>query len=199
MDATAEGKAVSKLFQQSGLLLSDVTSGAEDSVAGIGALKETPGPFMVGLAKDFDDVNLTLYGRELSDVQGGEAAYKTMLENTIVSIVEHMNERFHTILKDPVLKASCIFEHLRWPSFSNDRPALEAYGDEEINLLLDHYKTLLGYLGCKSAKARREWRRLKVFIGRSDSLVALSYQELYQRLFNQKGNTFVYEADGTTV
>jgi len=196
VDATAEGKVVSKLFQRSGLLISDVTSGVEDSVDSIGSLKETPGAFMKGLVNDYDATNLTLYGRELSNIEEGEEAYATMLKNVSASIIQHMNERFYTILKDPVLKASCIFEHVRWPSCEKDKLALESYGNEAIDLLIDHYKTLLGYLGCDLAKAHREWRRLKLFVGRSPSLVSLSYLELYQRLFDQKGNKFVYDRDG---
>eukprot|EP00966_Prymnesium_polylepis_P117248 2709200-Prymnesium_polylepis.1 len=120
-----------------------------------------------------------------------------MLSNTTASIVEHMNDRFCTILRDPVLKASCIFEHVRWPSFCSDKLGLESYGTEEIDVLLDHYKTLFGYLGGDAVKARREWRRLKLFIGRAETLVGLSYLDLYQRLFDQKGNKFLFMADGT--
>ena len=43
-----EGKVVSKLFQKSGVLLSDVTSGVEDSISSITELKNKPGPFMIG-------------------------------------------------------------------------------------------------------------------------------------------------------
>ena len=197
VDVTSEGKKVSKLFQRNNLLMSDITSGVEDSVSAIGALKTVNGDFMKGLIEDFDTINETLYGRELSDIPSGEEAYLTMLSNTTSSIVDHMNERFYTILKDPVLKASCIFEHVRWPSFSSAREALESYGVQEINLLLGHYETLYGYLGGNPAAARREWLKLKLFIGRTDTLTSLSYRELYQRLFDQKGNKFIYLADGT--
>jgi hypothetical protein len=197
VDVTQQGKVVSKLFQRNGLLLSDITSGVEDSVDAIGALKGTAGPFMKGFVKDFDTSNETLYGRELSDISTGEPAYQTMLSNTTSSIADHMNERFHTILKDPVLKASCIFEHMRWPSISTNKLALEKHGEDEVRLLLDHYKTLFDYLGGDPAKALQEWRRLKLFVARNESLFSLSYTELYQRLFNQKSNKFVYAGDGT--
>ena len=195
-DVTAEGKVVSKLFQRDGLLISDVTQGVEDSVHDISALKATPGPFMKGLVKDFVPTHQSLYGRELSGVEEGEEAYNTMLSNTTTAIVEHMlNERFYTILKDPVLKASCIFEHMRWPSFASDKAKLESYGEAEIDLLLEHYKTLYGYFSGDADKARREWRRLKLFVARADTLVSLPYSELYHRLFDQKGNKFLYKAD----
>ena len=197
VDATALGKIVSKLFQRSDLLMSDITSGIEDSVAAIAKLKKEPGSFMKGLAKDYDATHRTLYGRELSGVAEGKEAYSMMVENVTSSIVEHMNERFYTILSDPVFKASCIFEHLRWPSFGTDRLALESHGEQPVELLLDHYKTLYNYLGGNPAKARCEWRRLKLFVGREANLISLSYLELYERLFNQKGNKFMYGTDGT--
>ena len=196
VDVTAQGKIISKLFQSSGLLISDITSGVEDSVDAISALKETPDAFMQGLTADCDTANQTLYGRELSGIKEGEEAYKVMLSNVTASILEHMNKRFYTILKDPVLKASCIFEHVRWPSFDTHKAGLELYGNAEVDLLLEHYKTLCSYLGGDADKARREWRRLKVFVGRSETLTSLSYVELYHRLFDQKGSKYLYEADG---
>ena len=197
VDVTSEGKAVSKLFQHSGLLLSDVTSGVEDSVAAIAALASKPGPFMEGLTSDFNEIHETLYGSELTNVTDGEEAYKLMLSNATASIVEHMNRRFHTILKDEVLKASCVFEHVRWPSYATDKPALDSYGEDKINVLLKHYKTLFCYLGGDVARARQEWRRMKLFIARIDTLASLPYMELYHRLFDQKGNKFIDLADGT--
>ena len=92
---------------------------------------------MSSLVTDFDSINQTLYGRELSGIDEGEKAYKLMLSNTTASIVDHMNDRFHSILKDPVLKAACIFEHVRWPSFGTNRLKLESYGEAEVNTLLE--------------------------------------------------------------
>ena len=138
VDVTAQGKIVSKLFQRSDLLMSDITSGVEDSVAAIAKLKEAPGSFMKGLAKDFDAAHETLYGRELSGMEEGKEAYSTMVANVTSSIIEHMNERFYTILSDPVFKAACIFEHVRWPSFGTDRLGLELHGEQQVELLLGH-------------------------------------------------------------
>ena len=130
VDLTAQGKIVSKIFQRSGLLLSDVSSGVEDAVAAIAKLKKEPGIFMKGLDKDFDATHQTLHGRELSGIADGEEAYDAMVENVTNSVVEHMNERFYTILSDPVFKAGCKFEHMRWPSFGTDRLALESHGEQ---------------------------------------------------------------------
>lgn len=189
VDATFEGKALSKLFQKNGVLLSDVTSGVEDSISSISALKVTPGPFMKGFAKDFDDANESFYGFLLSDVNGGKEEYKVMLSNITSSIVDHLNERFCGILDNPTLKAACIFEHARWPSFQTSRQQLEQHGDTAINVLLEHFKVLYEYLGGDPTKVLREWRRLKLYVSNPENnLYSLSYQELYERLFDQRSD-----------
>jgi hypothetical protein len=38
------------------------------------------------------------------------------------------------------------------------------HGEQQVELLLGHYKTLYGYLGGDPAKARCEWRRLKLIL-----------------------------------
>ena len=185
VDATSEGKIMSKLFQSSGVLLSDVMSGVEDAVDAIKALNATNGMYMAAIAKDYDTANETLYGHELADVANGQTAYVQMLTNVTSSIASHLTNRFAAILKDPVLKAACIFEHGRWPSVATAEDALKSYGEVEINLLLSHFKTLYEYLGGDPAKVSREWRRLKLFVSRDPNLSAMSYKELYERLFDQ--------------
>ena len=162
VDLTAEGKIISKMFQRSNVLLSDVTSGVEDSIDAITRLETRLGNFMKGFSTDFVDTHETLYGIELSDVAGGKTEFVQTRKNVIKSICAHLNERFYSILKDPVLKAACMFEHVRWPSFSGARLSLEQYGEQEIYTLLDHFKTLFVYLGGDATKVQREWRRLKL-------------------------------------
>ena len=82
-----------------------------------------------------------------------------------------------------MLKDSCIFEHQRWPSI--DSEDLATYGDEAIKRLLDHFKTILGYLGCECDKVMREWLRLKRKVMRDPTLKSLKYADLYERLFDQ--------------
>jgi len=196
VDVTSEGKVLSKLFQRNNLLISDVTSGVENSVSAVVNLKDTPGTLMTALVNDFDTDNETLYGTELSDIATGEVEYKLMLGNVTTSIGEHLTARYFTILKHPVLKAACIFEHWRWPSFSSARQQLEAYGEDEITLLLAHYKTLYGYLGGDQSKVQREWRRLKLLVARTETLVRLSYVELYHRLFDHHSNKYMVDSKG---
>jgi hypothetical protein len=189
VDATYEGKGVSKLFQKSGVLLSDLTTGVEDSIDSISALAKTPSRFLLGFEKDFDSANQTLYGTELSDVVSGEEEYQIMLSNVTKSITDHLNERFYSILKEPVLRAACIFEHERWPSLETAKEQLEEHGTDQINLLLKHFSTPFEYLGGDASKVLREWRRLKLHVLKPENeLKSLSYLELYERLFDHRSD-----------
>ena len=124
VDATLEGKKLSKLFQTNNLLLSEVTSGIEDSVSSIQTLDGTSGKFMEGFTTDFDSANETLFGIELSHVADGKSTYSAMLTNVTKGVASHISNRFVTLLTVPIIKAACIFEHLRWPSFSSARAAV---------------------------------------------------------------------------
>lgn len=52
-------------------------------------------------------------------------------------------------------------------------------------MLLAHFETLYSYLGGNASKVPRQWKRLKLFVGREENLRNLSYTELYERLFDQ--------------
>mmetsp|Transcript_9875 Transcript_9875/g.20901 ORF Transcript_9875/g.20901 Transcript_9875/m.20901 type:complete len:235 (-) Transcript_9875:103-807(-) len=94
------------------------------------------------------------------------------------NVYEQLNERFGTLIENPIVLAACVFEHSRWPSFVTAQSQLEEYGDEHIRTLLTHFTTLFDY-------TRREWKRLKFSVMRDESLRSLKYSELYQRLFDQ--------------
>ena len=114
----------------------------------------------------------------------GQTEYDMCISNVTGILSSYLNERFVTILKDPVLKAACIFEHARWPGASS--PQLDSYGADAIKLLLKHYENFYLYLSGDATKALREWRRLKKFaVSTTETLVSLSYSELYERLFDQ--------------
>ena len=78
--------------------------------------------------------------------------------------------------------AACVFEHVRWPSYTTDLASLEAFGDDKLTRLLHHYEKLFGYLGGARIKVVRQWTRLKLFVSRDDSLRRLKYAELWDRM-----------------
>ena len=107
-----------------------------------------------------------------------------MVTHVTEHVVECLNERFCKLITDPVVKAACIFEHSRWPSFETDKDALNGYGTKEIDLLLVHYKVLFGYLGGDADKVQREWKRLKIKVMRDPALRSRKYLELYEDRFD---------------
>ena len=117
-DLSSEGKVLSKILQQTGVLISDVTGGVEDCCSAVKKLSSSSeGPWMKAFTKDFDSVEARLDGIELSGIDAGETAYKDMRPSVCSDVVDDVNERFVTLLKSKVLKAACIFEHSRWPSY----------------------------------------------------------------------------------
>eukprot|EP00966_Prymnesium_polylepis_P282182 6520396-Prymnesium_polylepis.1 len=88
---------------------------------------------MIGAFKeDFDSVEGRLDTIELSLIDEGETAYKDMLSNVCDGVRDNLNQRFVTLLSNPILKAACVFEHVRWPSYETQKARLETYGDEDI-------------------------------------------------------------------
>ena len=53
----------------------------------------------------------------MSGIVEGETAYQETLTSVCDGVIEQMNERFVGLLKNPILKAACVFEHARWPSY----------------------------------------------------------------------------------
>ena len=184
-DITAQGRCISKLFQGSGVLLSDVTSGIEDAESAVSKLATASGPWMKAFEKDYDSDRLALDGIELHLIEAGEAEYKSELADVCTDVNQYINERFCKLFSDPVLCASVVFEHARWPDFSTARPALEVFGDDKVTLLLNHFSSLLEILGCQKDKVLTEWGRLKLEIARNDNLRSMPYQTLWQRMFDQ--------------
>jgi len=146
---------------------------------------------MKAFASDYESGEERLDGISLSDVAAGEKAYTETVKEVGSGIVDHLNARFTSWLGDPILKAACVFEHSRWPSFETAKERLDAHGDGDIAKLLTHFSVLLRRLGCDCDSVEREWTRLKRLVMRDENLRALKYHELYERLFDQfsdKGN-----------
>ena len=184
-DITAQGKMISKIFQRNGVLLSDVTAGVEDAEHTVSQLPTKPGPWMKAFEKDYDSDRLALDGIELHSIEAGEAEYNTELVYVCTDVNSYINERFCKLLSDPVLGASVVFEHARWPDFSTSRAALEAFGDDKVMRLLSHFDSLLELLGCEKSKVLGEWGKIKLEIARDDNLRSMPYATLWQRMFDQ--------------
>ena len=184
-DITSQGKVLSKIFQRDNVLLSDITSGVEDSEHAVGKLATTPGRWMCAFTKDYDAARLALDGIELHSAQGGETDYQTELAECCKNVTNCLNQRFCSLLSNPVLKAAVVFEHARWPDFATARTTLEDFGSDKVTVLVENYSTLLHHLGCNTNCVLDEWHRLKIKISREENLHSLPYTTLWERMFDQ--------------
>ena len=84
---------------------------------------------MKAFLTDFDAGEGRLDGIELSGIKEGEKLYTDMLQSVCGRVRDHLSERFVSLLKNPMLKAACIFEHVRWPSYHTAKERLQSHGD----------------------------------------------------------------------
>ena len=75
----------------------------------------------------------------------------------------HLTDRFASIVSHPIVRAACIFEHVRWPA-ALQYDELMKYGNDEIDRLLSYYSVLFGYLVGDETNAKREWLRMKSYV-----------------------------------
>eukprot|EP00966_Prymnesium_polylepis_P139105 3214162-Prymnesium_polylepis.2 len=73
---------------------------------------------MKAFQKDYDEGRLAIDGVELHAIAAGEVEYKKEIIEVCTDVNTFISERFCKLLSDPVLGASVVFEHRRWPDFS---------------------------------------------------------------------------------
>lgn len=86
-------------------------------------------------------------------------------EGLINDLVACLDEKFQSKLSsDTVLQATSKFDTKLWPESDDD---LATYGNEEVPLLLEHFKEVLISNGCDTEFVMPEWARLKKVIKRN--------------------------------
>lgn len=96
-------------------------------------------------------------GVELSDTHA-EERLKSSREPLIHDIVACLDERFQT---DTILMAMCKLDPKHWPE------DLTEYGNEEVLLLLEHFKEIMAKHSCDVESVMAEWTRLKKVVNRN--------------------------------
>ncbi|XP_046901190.1 zinc finger protein 862-like [Hypomesus transpacificus] len=111
-------------------------------------------------------------GVALSDTYAdAEERLKSSREPLIHDIVACLDERYQT---DTILMAMCKLDPKHWPE------DLTEYGNEEVLLLLEHFKEILKKNGCNVENVMAEWTRLKKVINRSYR--GLKWEELWSQI-----------------
>ena len=107
-----------------------------------------------------------------------------IVDQTLQNIVE----RFGNTLEDLVVAALRMFHPQNWPQ---DTTSLEAYGDDNIPLLYNHFNAVLEKKGYNVSEAEHEWIDLKQPVNRLQAVnkPPLPFLKLWQSVLRQDSIT----------
>ena len=95
-----------------------------------------------------------------------------------------MDERFHYLFNDPVIKASSVLDPDTWPEVPEE---LATYGDDQLSVISDRYQEQLKKAGFRDEPVRSDWQGVK-------SLVSLmkhkATSDISSVLFTKHGEEF---------
>ncbi|CAC5406373.1 unnamed protein product [Mytilus coruscus] len=99
----------------------------------------------------------------IKNIQHGEN-YATIKQDMLVLICKALDERFDPTEKDPLLLAAAkLTDFNDWPM---DIQNLATFGQEQLNLLLQHFRRILNRRGCDMEVNKNEWTDFKAYIYR---------------------------------
>ena len=180
LDVHAQLAILSKSFQSNGLTPFDIAKNLNKTLRELEKIKAAPRTaekaFLEQMAKNSDanclEGSCQLYGRD-----EGEPEYKKDRDNITDGLTEHLTNRFKKVLSDPVLMATAVFDHRKWPGTDD----LEDFGAPEIKLLFSKYKCF--YLESDTeADVLEQWEDVKGEITRAPGLRTLSFHDLWARM-----------------
>lgn len=157
MDILGELSHLSLQFQKDSISLPTAVEAIETSKEVLKDMAKGDGPKL--RAVKVECRRGSYRGVELSDTYAdAEERLKSSREPLIHDIVACLDERYQT---DKILKAMCKLDPKHWPE------DLTEYGNEEVLLLLEHFKEVLTKNGCDVESVMSEWTRLKKVINRN--------------------------------
>ena len=144
-------------FQKDEVAVSDVKNALERTRLSLIALLARPG---ANVRKFEQSVNGNVFETVTLNKNRNDDIELTNLKNRVVNATsQYVANRFDNFEHDPVLGAACILEVGHWP---NDDDELAVFGEEEINVLSEHFNQLLEKNDFDREEALSEWLDLKV-------------------------------------
>jgi len=183
LDILDELQKLSLTFQKDEVAVSDVKNALERTRLSLTALLARPG---ANLRKFEQSVNVTVFETVTLNKRVNDDAELTNLKNRVVNATnQYLGDRFDNFEQDPVLSAAHILEVRHWP---NDREQLAVFGEEEINVLSEHFKQLLEKNDFDQEEALSEWLDLKVLV--KNNYGNLRKQAVWQAMFTDFAERF---------
>ena len=152
LDILDELQKLSLTFQKDEVAVSDVKNALERTRLALNALLARPGTHL----RKFEE---SLHGNVFETVtlnkRTNDDGELTNLKNRVVNVTcQYLANRLDNFENDPVLAAAKILEVGHWP---DNREQLAIFGEEEINVLSDHFKQLLEKNDFNQEEALSEW------------------------------------------
>ena len=176
LDILDELQKLSITFQKDEVAVSDVKNVLECTRLSLIALLARPG---ANVRKFEQSVNGNVFETVTLNKNRNDDVELTSLKNRVVTATsQYLANRFDNFEHDPVLGAACILEVGHWP---NDDDELAVFGEEEINVLSEHFNQLLEKNDFDQEEALSEWLDLKVVV--KNNYRNLRKQAVWQVMF----------------
>jgi len=176
LDILDELQKLSLTFQKDEVAVSDVKNALVRTRLSLTALLVRPG---ANLRKFEQSVNGNVFETVTLNKHVNDDAELTNLKNRVVNATnQYLGNRLDNFEQDPVLSAAHILEVRHWPK---DHEQLAVFGEEEINVLCEHFKQLLEKNDFDQAETLSEWLDLKVLV--KNNYGNLRKQAVWQVMF----------------
>ncbi|XP_014662095.1 PREDICTED: zinc finger protein 862-like [Priapulus caudatus] len=158
MDALAPLHRLSLQLQERTCVIAKQHSAIASTLEAIRKYKTSDGPHLrkVSGKETFEEIQLT----NCSAYEFGAARC-----NLIKKIEEALEKRFSEFLSQSVVSATKIADIQMWP---HDWESLKDHGDEDLRIILEHFKTVLGTASVDLVESELEWIILKKEIHDTD-------------------------------
>ena len=143
--------------------------------------KSKPGPMLKQIEEKATFEGIELAGSDASFV----ASHKSLLDDLLSSLEERLGD-----FQQGVVHATMIVDLASWPDKSSS-----AFGNYEIDTLVEHFATVLQGAGADIAKMSDEWTALKASIYAQHDwlqyIKCVTWQELHRKFSTEAPNVFI--------
>ena len=168
-------------LQRSSISLAQVHRYLEATKAVLTRYKSKPGPMLKQIEEKASFEGIELAGSDASFV----ASHKSLLDDLLSSLEERLGD-----FQQGVVHAT-IVDLASWP----DKSSSNAFGDDEIDTLVEHFATVLQGAGADTAKMSDEWTTLKASIYAQPDwlqyIKCVTWPELHRKFSTEAPNVFI--------
>ena len=169
-------------LQRSSISLAQVHRYLEATKAVLTRYKSKPGPMLKQIEEKASFEGIELAGSDASFV----ASHKSLLDDLLSSLEERLGD-----FQQGVVHATTIVDLASWP----DKSSSNAFGDDEIDTLVEHFATVLQGAGADTAKMSDEWTALKASIYAQPDwlqyIKCVTWPELHRKFSTEAPNVFI--------